>query len=163
MSQWWTRFDQILHRFIRLPVIMIMPSYRPCPEKGNERREKRGANRLQGDRLDDIQIVTKSSRVEGSRERERRSTRSRPLIYDKGERWPEWCKLGVISHHLGIRCTLCASRVEHAISVRAVPSSAREENCILERERKREGGRERVIFVHWRGDSEGFRWRFSAS
>lgn len=119
---------------------MIMPSYRPCPEKGNERREKRGANRLQGDRLDDIQIVTKSSRVEGSRERERRSTRSRPLIYDKGERWPEWCKLGVISHHLGIRCTLCASRVEHAISVRAVPSSAREENCILERERKREGG-----------------------
>lgn len=142
---------------------MIMPSYRPCPEKGNERREKRGANRLQGDRLDDIQIVTKSSRVEGSRERERRSTRSRPLIYDKGERWPEWCKLGVISHHLGIRCTLCASRVEHAISVRAVPSSAREENCILERERKREGGRERVIFVHWRGDSEGFRWRFSAS
>lgn len=77
------------------------------------------------------------------RERERRSTRSRPLIYDKGERWPEWCKLGVISHHLGIRCTLCASRVEHAISVRAVPSSAREENCILERKRKREGGGER--------------------
>lgn len=94
-------------------------------------REEKRANRLQGDRrLDDIQIVTKSSRGgKPPRESETRSTRSRPLIYDKGERWPEWCKLGVISHHLGIRCTvtptLRASRAEHAISFRAVPSLER--------------------------------------
>ena len=135
-----------------------------------ERREERSepAPRRPPRRYSNRDEILASGGKPGERKREReketRSTRSRPLIYDKGERWPEWCKLGVISHHLGIRCTLCASRVEHAISVRAVPSSAREdsgENCMGERERERE--RESNFRPLERRDSEGFRWRFSAS
>lgn len=159
------RTDQILHDFIGLPVIMIMPFRRNLEkaetQTGEEEDRKMEKERNEPDRCSSDATAStifkswRNPREEGFRET--CSTRSRPLIYDKGERWPKWCKLGVISHHLGIRCIVWqhAGSQQQSVAISMVHEANSEKIASW-------NARTRVIFVH-STDSEGFCRRFSPS